>query len=119
MEINDSNFQSVLDQGKPVVLDFWATWCGPCRMIAPFVEELANQYEGQVIIGKVNVEECDELTEKFAVRNIPTLFFIKNGKDLGQKEFHSFRLIIKKQITYQCFKAGCTPVILRGGILCH
>ncbi len=80
MEITDSNYQSVLAEGKPIVLDFWAEWCGPCRMIAPFVEELAKEYEGKVIIGKVNVEEAEELTEQFKVRNIPSLFFIKNGE---------------------------------------
>lgn len=79
MEITDSNYQSVLAEGKPVMLDFWATWCGPCKMIAPIVEELAKEYEGKVIIGKVNVEENEELTEQFKVRNIPSLFFIKDG----------------------------------------
>ncbi|MCQ2077714.1 MAG: thioredoxin [Bacteroidaceae bacterium] len=79
MEINDENYQSVLEQGKPVVLDFWATWCGPCKMIAPYIEELAQKYEGQVVIGKVNVEECDNLTAEFSIRNIPTLIFIKNN----------------------------------------
>ncbi|MCQ2095269.1 MAG: thioredoxin [Bacteroidaceae bacterium] len=79
MEITDSNYQSVLAEGKPVMLDFWATWCGPCKIIAPIVEELAKEYEGKVIIGKVNVEENEELTEQFKVRNIPSLFFIKDG----------------------------------------
>ena len=80
MEINDQNYAEIMAQGKPVVLDFWATWCGPCKMIAPYIEELAAEYEGQVIVGKVNVEECDELTAKYSVRNIPSVFFIKNGE---------------------------------------
>ena len=80
MEINDSNYGSVIAQGTPVILDFWATWCVPCRSIAPILEELAAEYEGKLIIGKVDVEENDELTAQFGVRNVPTLFFIKDGQ---------------------------------------
>jgi thioredoxin 1 len=67
-------------KGKTVVIDFWATWCGPCRMVSPIIEELAQKYEGQVIIGKADVEEAVEVTAKFGVRNIPTVVFLKNGQ---------------------------------------
>ena len=81
MEINDSNYSEVLAQNKPMVLDFWATWCGPCRMVGPVIQQLADQYEGQVIVGKVNIEEnADELVAQFGIRNIPTIVFIKNGE---------------------------------------
>ena len=66
--------------GKPVVIDFWAEWCGPCRMIAPIVDELAAEYGDKVVIGKCNVEENDEITTKYGVRNIPTIIFLKNGE---------------------------------------
>ena len=81
MVINDSNYSEVLGQGKPMVLDFWATWCGPCRKIAPSIQELADQYEGQVIVGKVNIEEeADDLVAEFGIRNIPTILFMKDGQ---------------------------------------
>lgn len=81
MVINDSNYSEVLGQGKPMVLDFWATWCGPCRKIAPTIQELADQYEGQVIVGKVNIEEeADDLVAEFGIRNIPTILFMKDGQ---------------------------------------
>ncbi len=81
MEINDSNYSEVLAQNKPMVLDFWATWCGPCRMVGPVIQQLADQYEGQVIVGKVNIEEnADELVAQFGIRNIPTIVFMKNGE---------------------------------------
>lgn len=81
MVINDSNYSEVLGQGKPMVLDFWATWCGPCRKIAPTIQELADQYEGQVIVGKVNIEEeADDLVTEFGIRNIPTILFMKDGQ---------------------------------------
>ncbi|MDO5482597.1 MAG: thioredoxin [Bacteroidaceae bacterium] len=81
MEINDSNYNDVLAQNKPMVLDFWATWCGPCRKVGPTIQELADEYEGQVIVGKVNIEEdADDLVAEFGIRNIPTILFIKGGE---------------------------------------
>ncbi|MBO5685617.1 MAG: thioredoxin [Alistipes sp.] len=80
MEINTNNIEALLASGQPVVIDFWAEWCGPCRMIAPVVEELAAEYEGKVIIGKCDVEENDEITMKYGVRNIPTIIFLKDGQ---------------------------------------
>ncbi|MDE5622979.1 MAG: thioredoxin [Alistipes sp.] len=70
----------MLASGKPVVIDFWAEWCGPCRMIAPIVDELAAEYEGRVVIAKCDVEENDDITMKYGVRNIPTIVFLKNGE---------------------------------------
>lgn len=80
MVINDENYEELAAQGKPMVLDFWATWCGPCKKIGPIIEELANEYEGQVIIGKVDVEESEDLTSDFGVRNVPTVLFLKGGE---------------------------------------
>ena len=81
MVINDSNYGEALAQNKPMVLDFWATWCGPCRRVSPIVQELADQYEGQVIVGKVNIEEdADGLVAEFGIRNIPTILFMKDGQ---------------------------------------
>lgn len=80
LEITDANFAELVASGKPVVVDFWATWCGPCKKIAPDIEALAKEYEGQAIVGKCDVDSNDELTGKFGVRNIPTVLFIKNGE---------------------------------------
>ena len=79
-EINDANYKELLESGKPVVIDVWAPWCGPCRSIAPIVEELATAYEDRVIIGKYNVDDDTDLGVEFGIRNIPTLLFFKDGK---------------------------------------
>ena len=79
MEITSQNFNELIAQGKPVVVDFWATWCGPCKKVAPLIEELAAEYEGKAIIGKVNVEDEDELVGQFGIRNIPTILYFKDG----------------------------------------
>lgn len=78
--ITDANFDSIINEGLPVVLDFSATWCGPCKKIAPIIEELAGEYAGRVNIGKCDVDENEELTNKFGIRNVPTVLFIKNGE---------------------------------------
>ena len=80
MQITDSNFRELLNGDKPVVVDFWAEWCGPCKMIAPFVDELAEIYKDQVLIGKVNIDENEDLPAEYGIRNIPTLLFFKNGE---------------------------------------
>lgn len=80
LTINDANFAETLNTDKPVMVDSWATWCGPCRAIAPVVEELAQEYEGKAVIGKCNVDECDDVPMKYGIRSIPTLLFFKNGE---------------------------------------
>jgi len=78
--ITNNNFESYKDGELPLVVDLWATWCGPCRMIGPIVSELANDYEGKIVVGKCDVEDNDEIAMKFGVRNIPTILFFKGGQ---------------------------------------
>jgi len=81
LEITDANFEElVINSDKPVMLDFWAVWCGPCRMIAPIVEEMSTEYEGKAVIGKVDVDNNQEVAMKYGIRNIPTVLFVKNGE---------------------------------------
>ena len=85
LAINKENFEQLLASGQPVVIDFWAEWCGPCRTIAPIIDELAAEYEGRVAIGKCDVEENDEITMKYGVRNIPTIVFLKGGEQVDKQ----------------------------------
>lgn len=83
MKITDDNYEEILSRpGTLAVIDFWATWCGPCQRLSPIIESVAAEYEGRAIVGKYNVENNEELTERFGVRNIPTVLFIKDGEVL-------------------------------------
>lgn len=84
VHITNENLNEYLNGPKPLVIDFWATWCGPCRMVSPIVEELAETYEGQVVIAKCDVEEAEDAAAKFGIRNIPTLLFFKDGKQVDK-----------------------------------
>lgn len=85
IEVNDSNFDElVLKANKLVLVDFWAEWCGPCRMIAPIVKELSEEYEGRAIMAKVDVDNCPQISAKYGIRNIPTLLFFKNGEQVDK-----------------------------------
>lgn len=80
LQITDATLNDVLATDKLVVIDFWAEWCGPCKMIGPIIDELSEEYKDRAIIGKVNVDDNDEVTSKYGIRNIPTVIFIKNGE---------------------------------------
>tara|TARA_B100000575_G_scaffold280150_1_gene269278 strand:+ start:1877 stop:2200 length:324 start_codon:yes stop_codon:yes gene_type:complete len=81
LEITDANFDEVvLKSEKPVMVDFWAEWCGPCRMLGPIIEELSKDYKGKVVVGKLDVDSNQEFAAKFGVRNIPTVLTFKNGE---------------------------------------
>jgi thioredoxin 1 len=78
--VTDSTFDDFLNSESPLVVDFWAEWCGPCKMIAPIIEELAEEYTGKVNIGKIDVDDNNEISTRFGIRNIPTILFFKNGQ---------------------------------------
>ena len=81
MEITDASYEAIMAEGLPVIIDFWATWCGPCQMVGPMINELADEYAGKIIVGKIDVDANSEIPAKYGVRNIPTiLFFNKSGE---------------------------------------
>ncbi|NQU53729.1 MAG: thioredoxin [Bacteroidetes bacterium] len=95
LEITDANFEElVMNSDKPVMIDFWAVWCGPCRMVGPIIEELATEYEGKAVIGKVDVDSNPNVAMKYGIRNIPTVIFVKGGevvdKQVGAAPKQSF-----------------------------
>ena len=103
IEITDANFDEIIAGDKPVLVDFWAEWCGPCRMVGPVVEELAGEYEGKVVVGKVDVDANPQTSMKFGIRSIPTLLVFKNGqivdKQVGAVAKHVLAQKLDAQVT--------------------
>ncbi len=93
--VTNSNFSEILSSDQPVLVDFWATWCGPCRMLSPTVDEIAQEYEGRAVVAKCNVDDSDEIAMQYRIRNIPTLIFFKGGQQVEKL----VGLVSKKEIT--------------------
>ena len=83
--LNLKSFEAAMSEGKLMMVDFWASWCGPCRMLSPVIDGLDKKYEGKAVIGKVNVDEEQELAIRYGVMSIPTVIFFKNGREIGRK----------------------------------
>jgi len=104
MELTEANFENeVISSGKLFLVDFWAEWCGPCRAVAPIIDELANVYEGKIAVGKVNVDNEGRLAEKYRIMSIPTIMIFKDGKMVerlvGARSSQEFKSIIDKYIS--------------------
>ncbi|MEL6557760.1 MAG: thioredoxin [Bacteroidota bacterium] len=102
IEITDSNFDEIISSDKPVLVDFWAEWCGPCRMVGPIVEEIAGEYDGKAVVGKVDVDTNPEISAKFGIRSIPTLLIFKGGeivdKQIGAVPKHALTAKLDVQV---------------------
>lgn len=96
MKVTEENFNEIIAMGKPVMIDFGATWCGPCKALAPRVEEIEKEYEGRAVIGTADVDECSDLAAKFRIRNVPTVLFFKGGDAPVDK---SVGLVAKETLT--------------------
>ncbi|MDO4789627.1 MAG: thioredoxin [Porphyromonas sp.] len=94
----DDNFKQKVAEDLPIVIDFWAEWCGPCRMVTPIIEELAAEYEGKVLIGKMNVDENSATPAEFSVRNIPTILFIKNGQVVERHVGAASKAVLQQKV---------------------
>ncbi len=97
MKVTEENFNEMIASGKPVMVDFGATWCGPCKALAPRIEEIEKEYEGKAMIGTADVDECSDLAAKFRIRNVPTVLFFKAGSD--QPVDKSVGLVAKETLT--------------------
>lgn len=84
VKITPENYETLKNGTLPLVIDFWATWCGPCRMIAPLVAQLAEEYDGKVVIGKCDVEECEDIAVDLGIRSVPTILFFKGGEQVDK-----------------------------------
>jgi len=102
LELTQENYEEVMASDKLVVIDFWAEWCGPCRMVSPIIDELAEEYEGKAVICKCDVDDNDDIVSNYSVRNIPTVVFIKNGqlvdKQVGAATKSAFAEKIEKNL---------------------
>jgi thioredoxin 1 len=98
-EFTDSNFkETALDNTGLTVIDFWAEWCGPCRMVSPIIEELSHEYDGKALIGKVNVDENQEISMRYGIRSIPTILFLKNGEVVDKQVGATSRQVLASKI---------------------
>ena len=102
LELTDANFEElVLKSDKPVLVDFWAEWCGPCRMVGPIVEELAKDFDGKAVIGKVNVDSNPNVSTNFGIRNIPTLLIFKNGQIVDKQVGATQKSVLANKLNAQ------------------
>jgi thioredoxin 1 len=101
VEITDANFEEIINSEQPVLVDFWAEWCGPCKMIGPIVEEMAGEYDGKAVIGKVNVDLNPGVSAKFGIRSIPTLLVFKGGEIVDKQVGAVPKNILAKKLDAQ------------------